>query len=338
LSRIMRGGVAETVSGGLANVVGGVCSIVNYVNPLAMGARATQERSAVPDSDANSEAPGGDAHSEAPGGSTPGSGHGDSTPSSASGGDAKAGSSPPLLLQPASAGTSVAADLDERCLADANADNPENNRPPTPTKTSFTRMLRLPAHTVGDPSLLGSSAEYKQAVRNDPVSRNVAQRTGRQFRPGAEEKRHYMRRMSKAPQLIAQAPDEQDDSDDATAVPVRATTSNQQRLRSLSLGSSRLSSTQNDAREDDSDASADGQPVDDGEADAGELARLYHDAAATQRSAAKTHAVEPWRFISPRVKRVKRRVLWRLFLAQELTPAVYDEASVFRAASATSSP
>ncbi|KAJ2790243.1 hypothetical protein H4R21_006554, partial [Coemansia helicoidea] len=147
-----------------------------------------------------------------------------------------------------------------------------------------------------------------------------------------------MRRMSKAPQLIAQAPDEQDDSDDATAVPVRATTSNQQRLRSLSLGSSRLSSTQNDAREDDSDASADGQPVDDGEADAGELARLYHDAAATQRSAAKTHAVEPWRFISPRVKRVKRRVLWRLFLAQELTPAVYDEASVFRAASATSSP
>ncbi|KAJ2709465.1 hypothetical protein H4R19_004238, partial [Coemansia spiralis] len=200
LGRIMKGGVAGTVSDGLANVVGGVYSIVNYVNPLAARPAVARGPSTANDSpDGNSSERGGDI--------TPSSGSGD--------GRAKPGS--PLLLQPASAGTSVAADLDERCLADANADNPENNRPPTPTKTSFTRMLRLPTHTVGDPSLHASSAEYKQAVQNDPVSRNVAQRTGRRFRPGAEEKRRYMRRMSKAPQLIAQAPDGQDDSDDETA-------------------------------------------------------------------------------------------------------------------------
>ncbi|KAJ1934063.1 hypothetical protein EC988_008925, partial [Linderina pennispora] len=56
------------------------------------------------------------------------------------------------------------------------------------------------------------------------------------------------------------------------------------------------------------------------------MAEHYAHAAENQRSDMKTRAVEPWRFIIPRVKRVKRRALWRLFLAQEIAPVVYDEA------------
>ncbi|KAJ1747633.1 hypothetical protein H4R22_004911, partial [Coemansia sp. RSA 1290] len=165
VSQIMRGGVAETVSGGLANVVGGMYNIVSYVNPLGTGGR--QHSSPQETSD---------------------SGH-------SSGAQMEA-----IDLQPPSAGTSVAADVDEHSLADANADNPESNRPPTPTKPSLTRMLRFP---TPDPALHSSSAEYQQAAHNDPIARNVSQRTGRRFGPGSEEKRRYVRRISKAPQLDA---------------------------------------------------------------------------------------------------------------------------------------
>ncbi|KAJ1957923.1 hypothetical protein EC988_000588, partial [Linderina pennispora] len=96
---------------------------------------------------------------------------------------------PPSIMGVSSGSTSVAADIDERLVADANADNPENQRPPTPTKSMFSSILRMPAAPVTDPSKHASNAEYKQAVRNDPVSMNVSQRTGHQFRPGAEEKR-----------------------------------------------------------------------------------------------------------------------------------------------------
>ncbi|KAJ1855059.1 hypothetical protein GGH12_001779 [Coemansia sp. RSA 1822] len=295
VGQIMKGGFAETVSGSLNNVVGGVYSIVNYVNPLGSGKAGEHGAS----DSGHSEA------SDKPGSGEPKTSSGELKPDPA---EPKPDS--PLLLHAPSAGTSVAADLDEHCLADANADNPENNRPPTPTKTSFTRMLRFPAHSVTDPSMHASSAEYKQAVRNDPVSRNVSQRTGQQFRPGAEEKRRYMRRMSKAPQI------------EATPLDTRRSTSEQRRKRSTSVASSIPS--------DDSDESESDEEVD------AEIAQFYQ-AAATQRSDSKNRAIEPWRFISPRVKRVKRRVLWRLFLAQELNPAVYDEATHVANASATPS-
>ncbi|KAJ1727685.1 hypothetical protein LPJ61_004444 [Coemansia biformis] len=340
----MRGGVAETVSGGLANVVGGMYSIVNYVNPLAAsppGAPEAARKDGEGGGSGDGDGDGDDNNNNNDDDDDGNSGNSGSVAGTAAG-TASAKPESPMLLQPPSAGTSVAADLDERCLADANADNPESNRPPTPTKTSFTRMLRFPSHTVADPSLHASSAEYKQAVQNDPVSRNVAQRTGRQFRPGTEEKRRYMRRMSKAPQLVAQPPSAQEDSDDATAVaaaaPGRGSTSERRRGRSISAASSGLSSARNDATEDDSDASGDQLSVEDSEADADELARLCHATAVMQRSDSRARVIEPWRFISPRVKRVKRRVLWRLFLAQELTPSVYDEVSVLKANSAASSP
>ncbi|KAJ2850677.1 hypothetical protein IWW36_001721 [Coemansia brasiliensis] len=271
VSQIMRGGVAETVSGGLANVVGGMYNIVNYVNPL--GTADKQRSSGSPQE-------------------TSDSGH-----SSGARLDS-------IDLQPPSAGTSVAADVDEHSLADANADNPENNRPPTPTKPSLTRMLRFP---TPDPALHSSSAEYQQAAHNDPIARNVSQRTGRRFRPGSEEKRRYVRRISKAPQL------------DAPPIARRSRSHSSVSETRLSAHDSNSSSGSSSDNDDENNAA-------DGPCEA-ELAQFYHAAANTQRTDAKQRAVEPWRFITPRVKRVKRRVLWRLFLAQELTPAVYDEAT-----------
>ncbi|KAJ2081050.1 hypothetical protein H4R24_002621 [Coemansia sp. RSA 988] len=285
--------MAEAVSGSLANVVGGVYNIVSYVNPLASspGARAPQQPP-VPDPTTRQE---GDADD---------SGH-----SSGGGGDAACKMESPMQLQPPSAGTSVAADVDEQNLADANADNPENNRPPTPTKPSFTRMLRFPSHPVADSSGHAGSTEYKQAAQNDPVSRNVTQRTGQSFRPGAEEKRRYARRISKAPQLDALPPVD----DDADADVLRP--------------DSQQSSTYAVEHDGESDESEAPQHSDTDAPDLAVLDKAYQAAATTQRCDSKTHAVDSWRFISPRVKRVKRRVLWRLFLAQELAPAVYDEAA-----------
>ncbi|KAJ1867391.1 hypothetical protein LPJ78_001073 [Coemansia sp. RSA 989] len=278
VSQIMRGGVAETVSGGLANVVGGMYNIVSYVNPLGTGGR--QHSSPQETSD---------------------SGH-------SSGAQMEA-----IDLQPPSAGTSVAADVDEHSLADANADNPESNRPPTPTKPSLTRMLRFP---TPDPALHSSSAEYQQAAHNDPIARNVSQRTGRRFGPGSEEKRRYVRRISKAPQLDAPPTARRSRSHPSASEARLSAHNSSDGSSSRSSGGGGGSSSDND---NDNDDAADG-------ACEAELAQFYQAAANTQRSDAKQRAVEPWRFITPRAKRVKRRVLWRLFLAQELTPAVYDEA------------
>ncbi|KAJ2437030.1 hypothetical protein GGF42_008761, partial [Coemansia sp. RSA 2424] len=219
-----------------------------------------------------------------------------------------------MVMQVPSAGTSVAADLDEHCLADANADNPESNRPPTPTKTMFSRMLRFPAadggsgvDAVSDQHGEAGERASSSKVKGDPVSRNVAQRTGLQFRPGAEERRRYMRRVSKAPQLDAPAAAAL--IADSAGVRRRSASADVPEAAASSSGSS--SEATDDEDGDGDDAAVDG----------------YQAAAASQRSDSKTHAVDAWRFIAPRTKRVKRRVLWRTFLAQEISPAVYDEAS-----------
>ncbi|PIA15724.1 WD40 repeat-like protein, partial [Coemansia reversa NRRL 1564] len=115
--------------------------------------------------------------------------------------------------------------------------------------------------------------------------------------------------MSKAPQLDALPP-----VDDETEAPAHRPASEK-------------SSAHVAEHEDDSDESETSQYTDTDRPDPALLAREYQAAATTQRCDSKTHAVDAWRFISPRVKRVKRRVLWRLFLAQELTPAIYDEAT-----------
>ncbi|KAJ2102333.1 hypothetical protein GGI09_001270 [Coemansia sp. S100] len=293
---VMKNRVTEAVGGGLANVVGGVYNIVSYVNPLGSARDSKAPTPAKSDDDSSSSnarlSPIGGtelaAQSDLP-----------QTPDSLLAG--------PMVLQVPSAGTSVAADLDEHCLADANADNPESNRPPTPTKTMFSRMLRFPAGGDGDSSAAGgidngAGGGDGQAggARGDPVSRNVAQRTGLQFRPGAEERRRYMRRMSKAPQLNAPVTD-------AAGV----------RRRSASADVAEVSSSGSSSEAtDDEDG---GEAVD--------AAEGYQAAAASQRKDSKTHAVDAWRFIAPRTKRVKRRVLWRVFLAQEISPAIYDEAS-----------
>ncbi|KAJ2237335.1 hypothetical protein IWW45_001021 [Coemansia sp. RSA 485] len=251
--RTMKNRVTEAVGGGLANVVGGVYSLVSYVNPL--GGSGGAASSDTNEADAKTESP--------------------LTPETSEG---SASSSPAMLLQPPSAGTSVAADLDEKWLADANADNPESNRPPTPTKASFTRMLRFPS--PGDSLASGSGAatakakakaKAKEAQDRDPVSRNVSQRTGHQFLPGAEERRRYQKRVGKAPQL---------DAHDAS---------------------------------------------DDGESDAESVSSASSDDQQTATHTASAGGVDSWRFLSPRTKRVKRRALWRMFLAQEIAPAVYDE-------------
>ncbi|KAJ1814109.1 hypothetical protein LPJ75_002910, partial [Coemansia sp. RSA 2598] len=254
--RTMKTRVTEAVGGGLANVVGGVYNLVSYVNPLGGSAGTT------PDDDlpAKTESP--------------------LTPDASEEGSAS--SSPAMLLQAPSAGTSVAADLDEKWLADANADNPESNRPPTPTKASFTRMLRFPS--PGDSLTSGSGATAARAKGGaaaqdrDPVSRNVSQRTGHQFRPGAEERRRYMKRMGKAPQLDAHDVLSEDNESDA---------------------------------ESDSSASSDD--------------RQTTAQAAAAGGSGSGGGVDSWRFLSPRTKRVKRKALWRMFLAQEIAPAVYDE-------------
>ncbi|KAJ2006670.1 hypothetical protein GGI04_001806 [Coemansia thaxteri] len=198
-------------------------------------------------------------------------------------------SAAPLALQVPSAGTSVAADLDEHCLADANADNPESTRPATPTKTRFGRILRFPSADVAP--YAGDADKDADADRVDggPVARNVAQRTGVQFRAGAEERRRYMRRVSKAPQL---------DTSGA-------------RRRSASAGGDAAEASASDSSSDATDDCTDAAP----------------DASAPR-------AVDAWRFIAPRSKRVKRRALWRLFLAQEITPQIYDEAGERRASAA----
>ncbi|KAJ2833125.1 hypothetical protein FBU31_001965, partial [Coemansia sp. 'formosensis'] len=301
MPHVMKNRVAEAVGGGLANVVGGVYNIVSYVNPLGGSARDSKAPTpAKSDDDSSSSNPrlspiGGAelaAQSDLP-----------QTPDSLLAG--------PMVLQVPSAGTSVAADLDEHCLADANADNPESNRPPTPTKTMFSRMLRFPAGGDGDGSTGGaivagdaSGEGPASGVRGDPVSRNVAQRTGLQFRPGAEERRRYMRRMSKAPQLNAPAVD---------AAGVRA-------RRSISADVAEVSSSGSSSEATDDEDGGGGDAVDACEG-------YQAAAAASLRKDTKTHAVDAWRFIAPRTKRIKRRVLWRVFLAQEISPAVYDEAS-----------
>ncbi|KAJ2215957.1 hypothetical protein IW140_002474 [Coemansia sp. RSA 1813] len=355
----MKSKVAEAVGGSLANVVDGVYSFVSYVNPLASSSPAESPPSEHPDavlqqSAADAEAAararartrtkaneplrsaGGDAGSI--GAVTP------PTPDSIDNGakpkaknnenEDDENDSPPsagMVLQVPSGGTSVAADLDEQCLADANANNPEHNRPPTPTKGAFARMLRLPAAPVTDPAKQASNAEYKQAVQKDPISRNVSQRTGLRFKPGSEEKRRYMRRLSKAPQL---------DAPEATS-PARRSASSQNRRRSASASasgqaeavakarSSTLSSDESEMSEESEsdDNSNDELALDEADFLPSDVEQFYHAAATTQRTESKTRAVEAWRFISPRVKRVKRRVLWRLFLAQEITPGVYSEAT-----------
>ncbi|KAJ2276292.1 hypothetical protein GGH14_003585, partial [Coemansia sp. RSA 370] len=143
VGQIMKGGFAETVSGSLNNVVDGVYSIVNYVNPLG---------SAKPGDHRASDSGHSETSADKPETAEPKTNSGEPKTSSEPKPDpAEPKPDSPLMLHAPSAGTSVAADLDEHCLADANADNPENNRPPTPTKTSFTRMLRFPAHSVTDP-------------------------------------------------------------------------------------------------------------------------------------------------------------------------------------------
>ncbi|KAJ2740065.1 WD repeat-containing protein 44, partial [Coemansia sp. BCRC 34301] len=288
---VMKSRVTEAVSGSLANVVGGVYNIVNYVNPL--GGSARDSKAPTP---AKSDDSGGAelaAQSNLP-----------HTPDSLIAGE-------PMVMQVPSAGTSVAADLDEHCLADANADNPESNRPPTPTKKMFSRMLRFPAadgtlaaDADGSGGGDGSGEGASGKARGNPVSRNVAQRTGLQFRPGAEERRRYMRRVSKAPQLDAPA------AVDAAGL----------RRRSASADVA-------EAAAEVSSSGSSSDATDDEDGDAIDAADGYQAAAASQRSDSKTRAVDAWRFITPRTKRVKRRVLWRVFLAQEISPAVYDEAS-----------
>ncbi|KAJ2845693.1 WD repeat-containing protein 44, partial [Coemansia erecta] len=184
-------------------------------------------------------------------------------------------------------------------------------------------MLRLPAAPVTDPAKQASSAEYKQAVQKDPISRNVSQRTGLRFKPGSEEKRRYMRRLSKAPQL-----------DSPEEIPARRSASSQHRRRSASGDARARSSSQTLSDESDiseesesDDNSNDELALDEADVLPSDVEQFYHAAATTQRTESKTRAVEAWRFISPRVKRVKRRVLWRLFLAQEITPSVYSEAT-----------
>ncbi|KAJ1995514.1 hypothetical protein GGI25_001082 [Coemansia spiralis] len=315
----MKSKVAEAVGGSLANVVDNVYSLVSYVNPLSseppklpqsvLAEQANAAKAAVEGSSATST-PQGAVDGTPP---TPDSIDNQRPRKDSGAADEPEKAEPPsagMLLQVPSAGTSVAADLDEHCLADANADNPESNRPPTPTKGSFARMLRFPT-PVTDPSMHASSAEYKQAVQNDPVSRNVSQRTGLRFRPGTEEKRRYMRRMSKAPQL--DAPEDLE--------PAHRSTS---RRRSTTASGS--VSQQEDTSEDSATESDDSNEEDVSEV-LPELEKIYHDAAATQRNESKVRAIESWRFVSPRVKRVKRRALWRLFLAQEITPSIYDEAT-----------
>ncbi|KAI8319673.1 WD40 repeat-like protein, partial [Martensiomyces pterosporus] len=75
---------------------------------------------------------------------------------------------------------------------------------------------------------------------------------------------------------------------------------------------------------DESDESEDEFPLDGQQLGAAAVAECYHAAADSQRSDSKTRAIEPWRFIVPRVKRVKRRALWRLFLAQEIAPSSHN--------------
>ncbi|KAJ2907425.1 hypothetical protein GGI21_003901, partial [Coemansia aciculifera] len=296
----MNSRVTEVVSGSLANVVGGMYNIVNYVNPLASNSNTTPNSKEPSPAKSDTEEPAksnplGDLPRMPTSASDNLMGDLPQTPDSLLAGE-------PMVMQVPSAGTSVAADLDEHCLADANADNPESNRPPTPTKKIFSRMLRFPAADGGGNSAAGVDAGSSDALgegkaEGDPVSRNVAKRTGLQFRPGAEERRRYMRRISKAPQL---------DEPSATATELAGL---QRRSTSADVASSSGSSV---ASDDDADDDA--------------LDR-YHAAAASQRLDSKAQAVDAWRFISPRSKRVKRRVLWRMFLAQEISPAVYDEAS-----------
>ncbi|KAJ1904106.1 hypothetical protein LPJ81_002690 [Coemansia sp. IMI 209127] len=333
----MRSKVAEAVGGSLANVVDGVYSFVSYVNPLASSNTAELPPSEKPDDVLQQTAAAAEAAVQANrslrtgasannlGAVTP------PTPDSIdNAGKRKAhgehNESPPsagMVLQVPSGGTSVAADLDEQCLADANANNPEHNRPPTPTKGAFARMLRLPAAPVTDPAKQASNAEYKQAVQKDPISRNVSQRTGLRFKPGSEEKRRYMRRLSKAPQL---------DSPEDT--PARRSASSQHRRRSASgdararSGSQAFSDESEMSEESESDDNSNDElALDEADVLPSDVEQFYHAAATTQRTESKTRAIEAWRFISPRVKRVKRRVLWRLFLAQEITPSVYSEAT-----------
>ncbi|KAJ2658328.1 hypothetical protein IWW48_004094 [Coemansia sp. RSA 1200] len=342
----MKSKVAEAVGGSLANVVGGVYSFVNYVNPLASSQTPADTADVLQQSAAAAEAAVERANASQHSGahSNTGTGTGTDTPptpDSIDGGKVLTGvesnnDSPPstgMVLQVPSGGTSVAADLDEQCLADANADNPEHNRPPTPTKGAFSRMLRIPAApVVTDAGRQASNAEYKQAVQKDPVSRNVSERTGLRFKPGSEEKRRYMRRLSKAPQLEAPEP----------TVPSRRSESSQTRRRSASAsvslsgrasidaGKAKSHAASSDESASSEESESDSNSNDEMAADEAEvlptnIEKFYHAAATTQRAESKTRAIEPWRFISPRDKRVKRRVLWRLFLAQEITPEVYIE-------------
>ncbi|KAJ1733038.1 hypothetical protein LPJ72_003084 [Coemansia sp. Benny D160-2] len=340
----MKSKVAEAVGGSLANVVGGVYSFVNYVNPLASSQTPADTADVLHQSAAEAEAAVERANASQNSGAHSNTGTGTDTPptpDSIDGGKVLTGvdsnnDSPPstgMVLQVPSGGTSVAADLDEQCLADANADNPEHNRPPTPTKGAFSRMLRIPAApVVTDAGRQASNAEYKQAVQKDPISRNVSERTGLRFKPGSEEKRRYMRRLSKAPQL--EAPE--------ATVPPRRSESSQTRRRSASVSvslsgrvsidagkaKSHAASSDESAASEESESdynSNDEMAADEAEVLPTDIEKFYHAAATTQRAESKTRAIEPWRFISPRDKRVKRRVLWRLFLAQEITPEVYIE-------------
>ncbi|KAJ1723671.1 hypothetical protein LPJ53_002003 [Coemansia erecta] len=248
----MKTRVTEAVGGGLANVVGGVYNLVSYVNPLG---------------GSSSSGGGGNSNGNGNSAADAAKADGSTSPATAASSDGSTASSSPaaMLLQAPSAGTSVAADLDEQCLADANADNPESNRPPTPTKASFTRMLRFP--TPGDDAPADRAGTGSSGGPNsDPVSRNVSQRTGHKFLPGAEERRRYMRRVERAPRLDDSSQDEGSSSDDNNG----------------GGGGDQLGES----------------------------------------------SVDGWRFVTPRTKRINRRALWRLFLAQEITPAVYDELPV----------
>ncbi|KAJ1893416.1 hypothetical protein LPJ66_005772, partial [Kickxella alabastrina] len=258
VSRGMKSKVAEAVGGSLANVVGGVYNLVSYVNPLSSG---SSTGGAVPRAVPPAE-------SEEDRGSNRRS---NSTRSNLLPiNDIGEGKGPTML---GSAGTSVAADLDEHSLADANADNPENNRPPTPTKgNGIARMLRFQSPATDSMTPPKEDSPQQQLKQSDPVLLNVQQRTGHQFKPGAEERRRYMKRMGKAPQL------ESSDDDDAGDEP-------------------------------DADDT-------------------YSHVADSQRQSSKAHGIDAWRFITPRTKRVKRRALWRLFLAQAIAPTVYDEVPV----------
>ncbi|KAJ1884622.1 hypothetical protein LPJ66_010526, partial [Kickxella alabastrina] len=247
----MKSKVAEAVGGSLANVVGGVYNLVSYVNPLSSG------------SSTSGAAPRVVAPAESEEDRRSNSTRSNLLPIN----DIGEGKGPTILE---SAGTSVAADLDEHSLADANADNPENNRPPTPTKgNGIARMLRFQSPATDSMTPPKEDSPQQQLKQSDPVLLNVQQRTGHQFKPGAEERRRYMKRMGKAPQL------ESSDDDDAGDEP-------------------------------DADDT-------------------YSHVADSQRQSSKAHGIDAWRFITPRTKRVKRRALWRLFLAQAIAPTVYDE-------------